>query len=292
MKTFACGLTILILSASVAMAETHPTPASSIDCPPSPIVDPKPPTTHPSPPYCPPAPPSPPYCPPAPTASPETPVPPVHETEDSKEQPDPDPKRRGRATLYVKVLANGEKPLDCATVIVDRGSRSDELTTDEDGRAAGLRIRHGVEFTVTVKADGFLPAKFTKVFARGADWGIAKVHLYRPQLSKSFVAEWRVARNSSKENPERDFALFIFDVNYYKDKKAIEGAHITLTRPDEKVTHRLCTDEDGRAEILIREKTAFAVRVKAQSYADYTTRVAPGLRATRRRVNVFLKRKP
>lgn len=201
-----------------------------------------------------------------------------------------DPTDSLRIRLVVKVLANGKTDLEGACVTIQRGNRESEITTDEDGRCA-ISVRRGAEFTGTVSMPGYDTVKFHRNLGDGVDWATVKIHLYKKELSNSLVAEFRTGKTADLENPERDFARFIFDVNYYKGHTPIDNAVIVLSRPDGKVARRLHVDEDGRVETLVREGNKLDVKVRAPGYADYNTRLAPGLKATSRRVVVNLRKK-
>lgn len=203
--------------------------------------------------------------------------------------PAANPDRPLRTSVVIAVFANGGKPLENATITVERGDRSDEIATDDKGRAH-FHVRRGLEFEVTVAAEGFDPIKFKRTLGKEADWAVARVMLFKKQLGTSYVGEFRVGRSADKENPERDFARFAFEVRYFKDKSPIAGARIVLHRADGKVVRRTVTDEQGDAEIFIREGTTFNVKVKAEGYADYTTRLSPGQMATGRKVNIQLRK--
>lgn len=192
--------------------------------------------------------------------------------------------------IHIVVAANGSnRPLEGATVKVTRPRGTDEILTDEKGRV-NFRVRREAEFEVEVTLDGFDTLKFKRKLGPNADWATARVEMFKKQLGTSYVGEFRVGRSADRENPERDFAKFVFDVRYYKDKSPIAGAAIILHRADGRVIRRTTTDAQGDAEILIREGTTHNVKVKADGYADYQTRLSPGLMATSRRVAIQMRK--
>lgn len=212
-------------------------------------------------------------------------VPPTTSTTGTAQAPNPE----NFTAIHIVVQQNGGRPLEGANVKVTRPRGTEEMTTDDKGRIH-FRVRREAEFEVEVSADGFDPIKFKRKLGKEADWATARVELFKKQLGTSYVGEFRVGRSADRENPERDFAKFVFDVRYYKDKSPIAGAAIVLHRADGRVVRRTTTDDQGDAEILIREGTTFTVKVKADGYADYTTRLSPGQLATSRRVAIQLRK--
>lgn len=236
----------------------------------------------------------PPSLPPIPTSTPSTPPTTGTTAPTTEPSPSPDPggngNRKGRTTINIVVYKNGDnKELEGATVEVERkGTR--ELTTDKNGRVT-FTVKRETEFEVTVTKEGFDPITFKRKLGKEADWATARVELFKKSTGTSFVGEFRVGRSADNEDPERDSARFNFTVKYYKDHSPIKDARIVLSRGDGNVVRRETTDAQGEAEIIIRENSQFHVAVRAEGYAEYTTRLSPGQMATSRRVVIQLRKK-
>jgi len=195
------------------------------------------------------------------------------------------------AKFSVILHDNDSKPVaNGAVKVVPLGQAEIALTTDATGRAS-CKVPRTVLFSCAISASGFGPLNIHRTLGKNDDWGTARIIMNPPRLGVSRVAEWRVGRsNDDAEDPARDFARFNFHVKYYRDNSKIAGATITLTKKDGTLFKTLTTDANGFATVLVTEGTVLAVKVSASGYADYSTGLAPGMRATSRDVAIRLRK--